>query len=138
MQTLRARLATLGAHTLKEWFEKNPKQTQFILMLSRNNAACFIKEEKGVRLEIAPAYIGERGLPIRETLTDKDGVKWETILVFYEKETRREYKLQGEKVLPVEKIEKLFMEAEEAFVKETSKFFRPSFLLDYVEFHGGE
>lgn len=138
MQTLRQRLTTLGAHSLKEWFEKNPNARQFILMLSRNNAACFIKEEKGMRLEIAPAYIGERGLPIREILTDKEGVRWETILVFYEKETHREYKLQGEKILPIDKMERLFMEAEEALVKETSKVFRPSFLFDYVEIHGGE
>lgn len=138
MQTLRARLATLGARSLEDWFEQNPQLPQFILMLSRNNAACFVKESKGIRLEIAPAYLGERGQPIRETLIDREGRRWETILVFYEKETRREYKLQGEKILPASEIERLFMEAEEAFVRETSKVFRPSYLLDYVEAHGEE
>ena len=138
MQTLRARLATLGAHSLEDWFNNNPQLPQFILMLSRNNAACFVKESKGIRLEIAPAYLGERGQPIRETLIDREGRRWETILVFYEKETRREYKLQGEKILPANEIERLFMEAEEAFVRETSKVFRPSYLLDYVEAHGGK
>lgn len=138
MQNLRARLSTLGTHSLKEWFEKNQNKYQFILMLSRNNAACFIKEASGIRLEMAPAYIGDRGMPIRETFTDEKGNIWEAILEFQEKETHRKYLLQGEKILSVDKMEKFFAEAEEAFVKETSKVFRPSFLLDYVEIHGKE
>lgn len=134
MQTLRRRLVKLGYHSLKEWFEKNPEY-QFKLMLSNNNAACFRPLEDGkIRLEMAPAYLDERGVPQRETIIDSKGVRWESVLVFYEKETHRKYSLKGTVLLTPEDMEEAFSQAESAYEKETSKVFRPSFLFDFIEY----
>ena len=134
MQTLRKRLSALHLSSLDEWFKKNEHSRQFILMLSNNNAACFIKtKENLVKLEIAPAYLDSNGVPHRESHRDENGVLWESILVFYERETHRKYPLTGLAALPPKIMEEVFSQAEEAYQQLKSKTFRPSFLFDYIE-----
>lgn len=135
MQNLRQRLCALSCHSLKEWFDRNPMATQFILMLSKNNAACFVMtKDHNLKLEIAPAYLDCNGIPRRETYRDENGILWESILKFKERETHREYQLGGGFVeIPPQTMEEAFSQAEEAYSKLTSKVFRPSFLYDFVE-----
>jgi hypothetical protein len=133
MQTLQKRLAALGLHSLKEWFQLHPGQ-QFRLMLSNNTAACFCPINDKVIIEMAPAYIDERGVPQRESFVDSKGVRWQTLLVFYEKTTYRKYTLQGSRLLSPEDMEKAFIEAEMSYKNEKSKAFRPGYIFDFIEF----
>ena len=135
MQSLRQRIRALSCRSLKEWFDKHPMASQFILMLSKNNAACFVMtQERNLKLEIAPAYLDCNGVPHRETFRDENGKLWESVLKFKERETHREYNLGGGIVeIPPQTMEEAFSQAEEAYDKLISKVFRPSFLYDFIE-----
>jgi hypothetical protein len=103
-------------------------------MLSNNTAACFCPINDKVIIEMAPAYIDERGVPQRESFVDSKGVRWQTLLVFYEKTTYRRYTLQGSRLLSPEDMEKAFTEAEMSYKIEKSKAFRPGYIFDFIEF----
>lgn len=132
MQTLRQRLKALGLNSLGEWFQRHPNR-QFRLMMSAGTAACFCPVGGRVVLEMAPAYLDEKGLPRRESYIS-EGQRWETVLVFYEKETYRKVSLQGSRLLTPEEMEKAFVEAETAYKAEKHKSFRPGYIFDRVEF----
>lgn len=132
MQTLQKRLAALGLHSLKEWFQLHPGQ-QFWLMMSAGTAACFCPAGGRVTLEMAPAYLDEKGFPRRESYVS-EGQRWETVLVFYEKETYRKISLQGTRLLTPDEMETAFTEAERAYKAEKHKSFRPGYIFDRVEF----
>jgi len=132
MQTLKQRLAALGLHSLEEWFQRHPNK-QFRLMMSVSTAACFCPNGGRVTLEMAPAYLDEKGFPRRESYVS-EGKRWETVLAFYEKETYRKVSLQGSRLLTPEDMETAFTEAERAYKAEKSKSFRPGYIFDRVEF----
>lgn len=132
MQSLKQRLKALGYDSLAEWFKRHPNH-QFRLMLSEGTAACFCPAGGRVTLEMAPAYLDEKGFPRRESYL-AEGQRWETVLVFYEKETYRKIFLQGSRLLTPEDMETAFTEAEKAYKAEKHKSFRPGYIFDRVEF----
>jgi hypothetical protein len=133
MQSLQQRLRALGFNSLAEWFQRHPNK-QFRLMMSAGTAACFCPAGGGrVTLEMAPAYLDEKGFPRRESYLS-EGQRWETVLVFYEKETYRKIFLQGTRLLTPEDMETAFTEAERAYKAEKHKSFRPGYIFDRVEF----
>lgn len=132
MQKLHQRLTALGLGSLKEWFARRPWERQFILMLSQDKGACFILENEELKLEIAPCYF-DHGKIRRETIEENDHL-YETVVVFFERETGRKYSLAGNALIPIDEMEALFSEAEEAYEKDGTGF-RPAFLFDYVENH---
>jgi hypothetical protein len=133
MQLLKQRLKALGFNSLAEWFQRHPNK-QFRLMMSAGTAACFCPAGGGrVTLEMAPAYLDEKGFPRRESYLS-EGQRWETVLVFYEKETYRKIFLQGTRLLTPEDMETAFTEAERAYKAEKRKSFRPGYIFDRVEF----
>lgn len=132
MQNLKERLLSLNFHSLKEWFARHPWAHQFILMLSQGVGACFVKEDKeseNLKLEIAPCHLDNRGCPRREVVDGR-----ETVINACDKETGRSYGLSDGAIVSPEKMEELFVAAEEAYEKENTGF-RPAFLFDYVEDH---
>lgn len=132
MQTLQQRLKALGFNSLAEWFKRHPTK-QFRLMLSEGTAACFCPVGGRVTLEMAPAYLDEKGFPRRESYL-AEGQRWETVLVFYEKETYRKIFLQGSRLLTPDEMEMAFTAAENAYKAEKHKSFRPGYIFDRVEF----
>lgn len=132
MQTLQQRLKALGLNSLAEWFQRHPNK-QFRLMMSAGTAACFCPVGGRVVLEMAPAYLDEKGFPRRESYF-AEGQRWETILVFFDKETYRKVSLQGSRILSPEEMEEAFTTAEKAYKAEKRKSFRPAFIFERVEF----
>ena len=132
MQTLQQRLKALGFNSLAEWFQRHPNK-QFRLMMSAGTAACFCPNGGRVTLEMAPAYLDEKGFLSRGSYF-AEGQRWETVLVFYEKETYRKVSLQGSRLLTPEEMETAFVEAEKAYKAEKHKSFRPGYIFDRVEF----
>lgn len=132
MQSLKQRLSSLGFNSLEEWFQRHPTK-QFRLMLSAGTAACFCPVGGRVTLEMAPAYLTEKGFPCRESYFS-EGQRWETILVFFDKETYRKVSLQGSRILSPRDMEAAFTEAEKAYKAEKHKTFRPAFIFERVEF----
>ena len=102
-------------------------------MLSEGTAACFCPVGSRVTLEMAPAYLDEKGFPRRESYF-AEGQRWETILVFFDKETYRKVSLQGSRILSPRDMEAAFTEAEKAYKAEKHKTFRPAFIFERVEF----